>query len=338
MGLIPQDTKVGLNAVAKRDKRVTQFFYCLAFYYKQMSFVENKFAKITREIHHREKSIEDMRKKKNSFTMLSSGSKKILDRKYSKSKISGSRNTSPSLVNIYTDDGKSSVPSSVNTQVHDRLYREQNIRELKKNILKQKYDGKYRRNHQSQQFVDITGKNSVQNLKNSGLDNEYKSPRASGTNYIHKKSSSNMGLAYRLSTIKGTGMQFSHELGRKRSPKQVSETLYQDAITRRKSKETMRSRQTSPNTEFKSSTSKYYLISKMITDFSESYSENNPKNSDDIDFLKTFEIMKRLGFIRQKEKTSQAEINSDKALFMDFWQELERNKNVGITKDMLFTY
>ena len=48
--------------------------------------------------------------------------------------------------------------------------------------------------------------------------------------------------------------------------------------------------------------------------------------------------MKKLGFIRQKEKISQAEVNTDKALFMDFWQYLEKNKKGNITRNMLLLY
>ena len=48
--------------------------------------------------------------------------------------------------------------------------------------------------------------------------------------------------------------------------------------------------------------------------------------------------MKKLGFIRQKDKISQAEINSDKALFMDFWQYLEAHKKNIITRSVLLNY
>jgi hypothetical protein len=121
---------------------------------------------------------------------------------------------------------------------------------------------------------------------------------------------------------------------RKKSPLKVSDKLYQDAIERRRSRDNKKSVMKIPNSSFKNSKSKHYLISSLISDFNEA--SDGIGESQETDFLKTFEIMKKLGFIRQKDKISQAEINSDKALFMDFWQHLDKFKNSIINKELLF--
>jgi hypothetical protein len=90
---------------------------------------------------------------------------------------------------------------------------------------------------------------------------------------------------------------------------------------------------------FKTSKSKDYMIARLIEDYNEACPVNiNSKSNGVLDFLSVFEIMKKLGFIRQKDKISQADINSDKALFMDFWQYLEAHKKNSITRNLLLAY
>ena len=91
------------------------------------------------------------------------------------------------------------------------------------------------------------------------------------------------------------------------------------------------------NQEFQNEKSKIFLIHKLLEDFNQACSECII-GSKEYDFLNIFEIMKRLGFIRQKENISQTEINSDKALFMDFWQNLDRYKQDNIERDLLLSF
>jgi hypothetical protein len=62
------------------------------------------------------------------------------------------------------------------------------------------------------------------------------------------------------------------------------------------------------------------------------------RSNDDLEFLKAFDVMKKLGFIRQKEKLSQSDVNLDKALFMDFWQEIEEHKQNIVTRELILAY
>jgi hypothetical protein len=62
------------------------------------------------------------------------------------------------------------------------------------------------------------------------------------------------------------------------------------------------------------------------------------RSNDDLEFLKAFDVMKKLGFIRQKEKLSQSDVNLDKALFMDFWQEIEEHKHNSVTRELILAY
>lgn len=80
-------------------------------------------------------------------------------------------------------------------------------------------------------------------------------------------------------------------------------------------------------------------MSQFLQDFNEACPINtNSKQIDDLDFLKTFDVVKKLGFMRQKEKLSQSELNSDKALFMDFWQVIEEHKQGQVTRDLVLSY
>lgn len=170
-------------------------------------------------------------------------------------------------------------------------------------------------------------------VKGSTVATEYRSPNVK-QKLSEDKSASKRGLAYRLANIKSTEKKLSSILKDKKSPLKVSDKLYQDAINRRRSRDNHKSSIVIPNSSFKNTKSKVYLISSLITDFNEA--SEGIGESQEIDFLKAFEVMKKLGFIKSKEKVSQAEINSDKALFMDFWQHLDKFKDSIVNKELLF--
>ena len=119
----------------------------------------------------------------------------------------------------------------------------------------------------------------------------------------------------------------------------TSQRLFKDADRRKKSKERVKPYVPSPNHKFKTQKSSQYLIAQFLGDFNKAFPSNlNFKRCEEVDFLKTYEIMKKLGFIRVKENLSQAEINSDKAMFMDLWQELETCKQEVISRDLILMF
>lgn len=274
--------------------------------------------------------------------MLSLGSKKILERKDSKARLDSSRNTNPSFVNLHTIEDKASVPSTSNLNVglHERLYREHNEKEIKKNVLSERYYGKHHKHHHSQYgFESATPKSGSKSRITSTIHTETRSPNIKTNKYIHNKTASNRGLTYRLANLKSTEKKLNKQLASRRSPKQVSNKLYQDALERKKSRESHKAKIVTPQQEFKSSKSKHYIIASLLEDFNSVCMQNaTAKSTEELDFLKTFDIMKRLGFVRQKDKISQAEINADKAMFMDFWQQLEKYKNTVIDKSMVLVF
>jgi len=152
-------------------------------------------------------------------------------------------------------------------------------------------------------------------------------------------SASNRGQTYRLSNIQSTEKKIKTMLRSKRSPNQVGDRLYDDAIKRRKSREAIKSSSKSPNKRFNNDKSKYYLLAGIIQEFNEACGQYiNSHAKQELDFLKTFDIMKMLGFIRQKDNISQSEINSDKALFMDFWQNLDKHKDEVVNRELLISF
>lgn len=274
--------------------------------------------------------------------MLSLGSKRILERKNSKARLDSSRDINPSFGNMHIIEDKASVPSTVNTNVglHERLYREHNHKELKKNMLSEKYYGKHHKHHHSQYaFESATPKSGSKSRITSTIYTDTRSPNIKTNKYIHNKTASNRGLTYRLANLKSTEKKLHKQLASRRSPKQVSNKLYQDALERKKSRESSKPNIVTPQQEFKSSKSKYYIIASLLEDFNAVCMPSiTAKGTEELDFLKTFDIMKRLGFVRQKDKISQAEINADKAMFMDFWQQLEKYKHNVIDKAMVLVF
>ena len=104
-----------------------------SFYHKQLSFVEHKFHKINNELRSREQSLTEMEKKRNTMSMLSKGSQRILNQRDSCIRSNKTNNESPSTVNLdlYNDDKRSvGMRSEQHTccpNVHDSLYQEKNV-------------------------------------------------------------------------------------------------------------------------------------------------------------------------------------------------------------------
>jgi hypothetical protein len=184
------------------------FSYCLihhvAFYYKQLSFVENKYSKISRELNIRRESEDNTRKKRDKITMLCSGSKRILDRKRASSKSLMARSHNQSIQKYKSDDGKSNIPDTMRTnlRIHEKLYHESAERKFKRKLLHY---------------------NNYRNLKNSlyTVSNSQMQKSQSGTQ------------TFRSSNEK----RLNEEMMGKTCPILTSNRLYQDALMRQKSKE-----------------------------------------------------------------------------------------------------
>jgi len=100
-----------------------------------------------------------MRKKRDTLSILSSGSRKILHKKNSTTRVGTSRNTSPSFVNMKMSENGSSIPGTIDTNmnVHERLHKEHNLLKLKKDMLASKYSYSHHKSSQSLHLIsDLT--------------------------------------------------------------------------------------------------------------------------------------------------------------------------------------
>lgn len=118
------------------------------FYNTQLQFMDNKQQKILGKLEDEERAVEKMRQKRNTFQLISKGTRKILNR-------SKKRSVDPSTVAFTVEHGKPvsvAQPSSefgtnstfdnnfaYNT-VHDRLYMEKSVNDEKKKHLIEKYN------------------------------------------------------------------------------------------------------------------------------------------------------------------------------------------------------
>lgn len=299
--------------------------------------------KIHNEIDRRDQSLTDMEKRRNTMSMLSAGSKKILEKSQIGQQSMKFINLSPSTIclDIYSD--KLSMPTSSQlltnrSKVHERLYQEKNILDLKRGIMKQEQNIYSYRN-----FCNLKSFTNQKILTNRSLKSL---SEAVGVNSIpysnHHKTQSlqiSESLSTRLKNLKSAERTMRKEVQMKRSPKEITNKLYDDALKRRTSKERGNFYNAKSTNEYQNQKSKQFTISRLIENFNEACNQSTTDHSkEEMDFLNVFEMMKKLGFVRQKENISQAEINSDKALFMDFWQYLDENKKNKITKDLLLAF
>ena len=157
--------------------------------------------------------------------------------------------------------------------------------------------------------------------------------QSSSKNFKITTSIANTLLSEQLEQLKSTEKQMKKHVGRKQNPKQITNKLYGDAVKRKESAENRPKRKSPSSTHFQNHRSQVFTIKSLLESFNGATQEII---SEKYDFLNIFEVMKKLGFVRQKESISQTEINSDKALFMDFWQYLETHKQGGkISRDLV---
>lgn len=316
------------------------------FYIKQLNYVENKFHKINHEISKREESLNEMNKRRNTMSMLSKGSKRILNNRDSCKRSQITHLETPSHVNLelYKLD-KQSLPSNIDcvtdtSKVHDRLYQEREVLDIKRSIMKKEHNINSYRNLCINKSFANTLFEAENGFRNLNLNSMLKTPQQSRSKHIKMASLVNQSLSDRLEDLKATEEKLHRQNKPKKSPKIITQKLYNDALTRRKSKEAERKFiNKAPKSEFANKKSNNCLIQKLIDEFNDACHDCSVQNQKfEFDFLNIFEIMKKLGFIRQKENISQTEINSDKALFMDFWQFLDTHKKETITRDLLLSF
>jgi len=178
-----------------------------SFYYKQLSFVENKMSKIEKELHKREESLSEMEKKRNTMSMLSLGSKKILEKIESSKRSQNANLASPSFVNLDIIDDRISIPStsqniSNTSRIHDRLYKEKHILELKKNIMRQEQNVRsYRNLHWNKSYAQGL-KSANKSLKSLSAVIAMATPQNSRTKNLNLHSTTNQTLSERLENLK----------------------------------------------------------------------------------------------------------------------------------------
>jgi hypothetical protein len=211
----------------------------IAFYYKQLSFVENKYSKISKELNIRRESEDNIRKKRDKITMLCSGSKRILDRKRASSKSQMARSNNHSILKYKSDDGKSDIPDTMHTNlhIHEKLYHESAQRKIKRKLL---HYNKYRNVKNSLYTVSNSqmqkSQSGTQTFRSSMSISDLKTPNSKFSKYSHTHITRG-GVDHRLQNLKSSEKRLNQEMMGKTSPILTSNRLYQDALIRQKSKE-----------------------------------------------------------------------------------------------------
>jgi hypothetical protein len=232
-----------MKFVETKKVNIFIFSYCLihhiAFYYKQLSFVENKYSKISRELNIRRESEDNIRKRRDTITMLCSGSKRILDRKRASSKSQMSRSNNQSILKYKSDDGKSDIPDTMHTNlhIHEKLYHESAQRKIKRKLL---HYNKYRNTKNSLYTVSNSqlqkSQSGTQIFRSSMSISDLKTPNSKFTKYSNTHTARG-GVNHRLQDMKSGEKRLNQEMMGRTSPILTSNRLYQDALIRQKSKE-----------------------------------------------------------------------------------------------------
>ena len=219
------------------------FSYCLihhvAFYYKQLSFVENKYSKISKELNIRRESEDNIRRKRDKITMLCSGSKRILDRKRASSKSQMARSNNQSIQKYKSDDGKSDFPDTMHTnlRIHEKLYHESAERKFKRKLL---HYNNYRNLKNSLYTVSNSqiqkSQSGTHTFRSNMSISDLKTPNTRFKKYSHTHTTRG-GVDHRLQNLKSSEKRLNEEMMGKTCPILTSNRLYQDALIRQKSKE-----------------------------------------------------------------------------------------------------
>lgn len=122
-----------LNRVAERSRSSKKRFD--EFYQQQLQYQDHKNSKIRLQLERREKLVEDLRNQKNRFSLISSGSRKILNRSSKRNQSRGQKLSNMTQINErrnyqhynkYSIDFRSpqSLENTSLVSVHDRLFNE----------------------------------------------------------------------------------------------------------------------------------------------------------------------------------------------------------------------
>ncbi|CAI2375618.1 unnamed protein product [Moneuplotes crassus] len=306
------------------------------FYEQQMKYVDIKNTKIQKKIHKRERLVEDLRRQKERFSLLSSGSRKILNRssKRSTSKENLFKNMTQSIgtTSILDNSQKHSVDfrspvlhkCSSTASVHDRLFNDSHTRQESRRNLLEKYQ-EYERNNSKSNSRSRKSRDAGKDLLRI---NRSAHNLKDGTKNMQQSSQAN------LSDI-ASFIPVNHNLSNQIA-KEVSTKLYNDACRRmERTSSRSRSRNRSQNknsSQSRNPASNKYLKDIFETDFQKAIIDRAVKTRK-LNYYHTNEILKSLGFMFTDED------HNDKAdermLFLDFWRCLRGDENDGIApKDL----
>ncbi|CAI2360278.1 unnamed protein product [Moneuplotes crassus] len=304
------------------------------FYYKQINFVENKYSKIYKKLIYKEKQLANIQKK-NKPCLVSNGSRRILNAK--KSCDMGTMSVNE-ILEFSSTGCKYDTGFQNNSKVHDRLYDDSNERKLRKTILTNFYQGMQHSNMSHSRTSSNNGRRSSNHsrLKTSRVTKtQLGMISPSSINYQTKR---NPHSKNRNPENMSNSRSISKSPCNNRTPLKTSQRLYNDAIVRKKCKENLKFK-IPPKHTFKNDKSSQYLIGQFLKDFNEASLEYHPEgNQDRFEIKEAFQTMQILGFIRHRDRYSLYEINSDKELFMHFWEEIVNQKSQTVDRHTLLQY
>ncbi|CAI2359693.1 unnamed protein product [Moneuplotes crassus] len=286
------------------------------FYKKQMNYVENKYSKIYQKLIHKEKQLEHIHLK----------AKPHLKANKSLRDITQSDLSYPNKSRI-----------SKNSKVHERLYNENSERKVRKNILNNLYQSIQQKSLiYSRRGSNVSGKDELHcKLKTSRVSSIKMGSESPGIRCIKTNKNKNSRK------IKFDGSINHPNLSKSRCNSKItlktSQRLYEDAISRKKSKERLKFK-ISPKNTFTTKKSSQYLVGQFLKDFNEAFTSNDRDEKGEISLEKAYQIMQMLGFIRSVQKYSNSEVNSDRQSFMHFCEEMNHSDETTVKKEKLLQY
>jgi len=295
------------------------------FYQGQIKFNDHKNQYIKGELDKKEKFIEDLRKQRDRFSLLSTGSKRIINRsKKRKLEEHISKNEARGVSNHLgkkSEDFRSiaKLENSIgNTSIHSRLFQDQSIRAEKRRDLIEKYqkDELAKSKSSSRTRKNFNGKKDLLRLNRSAnnlmdwFKNMQQSSQAINSNDTQNPADQNQNISKVVSL-------------------DITDKLYEDAKRRRENRSKSRSQSRSQSRNPR--TNKY--LKDMLEDhFSKALIDRGTKNRK-LNYYHTSEMLKDLGFMfTDQDHNDKAE---ERMLFVDFWRWLRGDDNDGVTSDNL---